>query len=41
MTPLVALINAWNQVTWVFTTYLPSWWRAVEADVSYLRNIGE
>jgi len=41
MDPLQQLIYAWTQVAWVFTDYLPSWWRALHQDYESLRNLVE
>ncbi len=40
MPPISILVGLWANVQWIFTAWLPSWWRAMESDVNYIRNIG-
>jgi hypothetical protein len=39
--PITVLVGLWSGVQWLFTVWIPAWWRAVETDVSYLRNLGD
>jgi hypothetical protein len=41
MDQLNLVMYAWAQLSWVFTVWLPSWWEALEADVNYIRHIGD
>lgn len=41
MDPLVALIEAWLRIQWVFTTWLPWWWSVLNQNHEWLKRIGE
>lgn len=41
MDPIVLLAAAWGRVAWVFDTWLPSWWEALDADFNYIKHIGD
>ncbi len=40
MSALGYCIYLWTQFTWVFSVWLPAWWRALNADMDYLRRFG-
>lgn len=41
MDPLILLYAAWDRIVWTFAVWIPSWWDSLEADVDYIRHIGD
>lgn len=37
---MAILIALWSNVQWIFTAWIPAWWRVVENDVQALNRIG-